>query len=222
MKAPLPLFWAMSEPAGVLPIEDLEPADTVLISGPPFTGKYPLLLRLITRYADSAIVITTKHGASRVREDFAAIPDAPPADHIGVIDCVTDPQSPTAPDDDVTMYAPSPSNLTGIGVRFTELSSMFNDREVGHVGVGFHSLSQLVMHADIRKVYQFVQVLTGQIRGLDWFGAAVVDESIADEQHLTMLQHHFDGVIQTRETEDGRRELRVRGLSPQATDWQPY
>lgn len=203
------------------PLPDVPPEAAVLIIGPPMTGKYHLLLGLLARQADRAIVISTKHGADRVREDYRAIAGAVPDGRIGVVDCVRRHES--VEETESVKYADSPENLTRIGVKFTELFESFHDdadRDAAAVGV--HSLSQLLMHTDVRSVHKFLQVLIGHVRSVDWFHASVLDASVVDdEQQTAMIKQQFDGLIETRESEDGRREFRVRGFGP-ASDWNAF
>lgn len=212
----------MGETEHRLVIKGLSPDDTVLISGPPMTGKYELLLRLLASYSDNLILISTKNDASRIISDYGDIAGEIDRERIGAIDCVSRNE---AIDDTqevpIVRYVKSPQNLTQIGVEFTELSDIFLNRD-GHTGVGIHSLSQLVMHSTTKSVYQFLQVLTGQIRSAGWLGVAVIDTSVDTDEELRILHHHFDGVIETREDPDQGRQYRVRGLAPTTTEWDHF
>lgn len=212
----------MGKTEGGFLIEELAPDDTILISGPPMTGKYQLYLQLLSSYADNVILISTKNSAARIIDDFREVAGDIPEERLGVIDCVSHNDAVEDPTDSLTVkYAKSPNNLTQIGVQFTELTEVF-EAQSGHTGTGIHSLSQLVMHSDMKSIYQFLQVLTGQIRSAGWFGVAVIDTSIDTEEELRILHHHFDGVIETREDESAGRQYRVRGLAPTVTDWKSF
>ena len=199
---------------------ELAPTALVLVSGPPLTGKYELMLRVLARQTDRVVFISTKHQASRLRDDYRTFAGDLPDDRIGVVDCVS--QQGGAADlqeTDTVKLARSPDNLTRIGVKFTALFEAFSDDDGGHVGLGIHSLSQLLMHADLKKVYQFLQVLSGQVRNAGWFGAAVIDITGNDTEERETLFHHFDGVLETREDDGGDRQVRARGLGPRSSDW---
>lgn len=201
-----------------LEIEGLTPERSVMLLGPPMTGKYDLMLDLLARYADSAILISTRNDAGTARDDLVDASDIPPG-RVGVIDCAG---RHGGADDDLVTSVNSPGDLTSIGVAFTDLYGRFeDDPEAGHVGVGLHSLSQLVMHTNDEQVYQFLQVLGGQIRGAGWFHAAVMDSAAVDDKANRVLQHHFDGVIETRDS-DGAREFRTRGLTASVSAWRPF
>ena len=201
------------------------PADAaVLIAGPPMTGKYELLLRLLRLQSDRIIFITTKHGYERVRSDFASFGDGYDESRLGIVDCVSyhhsiDPASVSGP----VAFTDSPENLTRIGVKFTGLFDEFlEDVEDGRLAVGLHSISQLLMHSEVKQVYQFLQVLVGQIRNEGHQVVAVVDVASVEDETITTLQQHFDGLILTRENEAGRRECRLRGIRPSATAWTEF
>ncbi len=185
------------------------------------TGKYQLLLEFLTRSSDAVIVVTTKNGVETVRADLDAIRRV---DHVGVVDCVTqqrDIADVSGKETETTKLVSSPANLTQIGVEFTGLFERFSERGL-QARVGVHSASQLVMYSDLKQVYQFLQVLTGKLQSVGWTGGVVLESTAHDEQTLYTLQELFDGVVETRESAEGRREMRVRGLSAEATPWRPF
>lgn len=204
------------------PIGDLPRDATLVVAGPPMTGKYSLMLTILAHYTDDTIVISTKNSAPRVIEDFEDVNCENSHGRIGVVDCVSRPDGVEEMETELVKHAGSPDNLTRIGVKFTELFELFYEEESPtHTGVGLHSVSQLLMHTELKNAYQFLQVLTGQIRSADWLCVAVIDTNVGEKQ-LQTLYHHFDGIVLTRENDDGRRELRVRGLSPTTSDWTAF
>lgn len=219
MKTPLK-YLIMGELVGSdSPIAGLPQDATLVVAGPPMTGKYALMLTILSHYTDQSIVISTKNSADRVLDDFGEIAGERSSDRLGVIDCVNRPEGVDVEESTFVKHAGNPDNMTRIGVKFTELFDLFYDEEsTDHVGVGLHSLSQLLMHSNVKSVYQFLQVLTGQIRSANWLGVAVIDTNV-DEEDLQTLYHHFDGIVETRENDAGGRELRVKGLSPTSSEW---
>jgi KaiC/GvpD/RAD55 family RecA-like ATPase len=201
--------------------DDVDPGTNLLVTGPPMTGKYTLLLELLTRSSDAIVVITTKNGGEKIRTDLGALRDIDPT-HVGVVDCVSQQRDvDNVTETETSKFVSSPKNLTQIGVEFTDLFERFHERE-HRTRVGLHSASQLVMYANLRQVYQFLQVLTGKIQSAGWIGGVVLDSTAHDEQTIYTLQELFDGVVETRESSEGRREMRVRGLAAEATPWQPF
>lgn len=205
------------------PLDDLPADATLVIAGPPMTGKYELMLKILTHYTDKAIVISTKNSSSRVLADFDDVTDGVPYGPIGIVECSSqiggiEEENET----ELIKRAESPENLTRIGVKFTELFEYFYEEESdADVGVGIHSISQLLMHSELKNVYQFLHVLISQVQKVDWRCVAVLDTTVNEEAQQT-LYHHFDGIIETQENEQGQREFRVRGLAPSSSDWSPF
>lgn len=205
------------------PLTSIPSDANILILGPPLTGKYELLLTILAHYSDHVIIISTKNQATQVVSNFRSVADTPRPEDIGVIDCTRTNQAIEDRNETQTIkFAESPENLTRIGVKFTELFEYFYGRSDGQTGVGLHSISPLIMHSNIQSVYQFLQVLTGQVRSAGWFGIAAMDAAVVDQQDELTIQHHFDGVVETRENEEGRRQFRVRGITPQASEWTSF
>ena len=192
---------------------------SVLIAGPPMTGKYDLMFRLLADAADRGILITTGDPAETVRADFAEAAGVSP-DVVGVVDCVSKQRGETVQDTELVRYVSSPKNITEIGMKFTDLFEVFREFDEP-VAVGLHSLSELLMYLDPQDVYQFVRVLTSQAESEGWFTVAVMGSTIHDERTLHTMYEPFDTVINTRERE-GTRELRVRGRSQSSTDWTSF
>lgn len=209
-------------PAQELEIEGLTPSSTLLVAGPPMTGKLELLLRLLGQTVDRSILVSTKYGAADILERYRAVA-ADPDRVAAVIDCVTDSAPESGPDEVADVrYVGSARRLTRIGVEFTDLlGEAMASSEPGDVGVAFHTLSTLTMQSEVQQVYQFLQVFFGQVRSAGWFGIAAIDAPAGSED-VILLQHHFDGLLETREADGGGREYRVRGLTPTTSEWRVF
>lgn len=192
---------------------------SLLIAGPPMTGKYELMFRLLADAATKGIVITTGDPAETVRADFAEAAGIP-AEEVGVVDCVSKQRGASVEDSERVRYVSSPKNITEIGMKFTDLFEVFREYDET-VGVGVHSLSELLMYLDPQDVYQFVRVLTSQAESEGWFTVAVIGSTIHDEQTLHTMYEPFDTIVNTREHE-GARELRVRDRSQSSTAWTSF
>lgn len=193
-------------------VETVPDGAALLVSGPPMTGKYDLFVRLLA--AGEAIAITTDTDAPTLREDFAAF-SAP--ERLSIIDGASRTRGLDTPDREDVRYVPGPGNLTRIGTAFTDV---VEDRTDSGVRVGLHSISPLLMHSELRSVYRFLQVFTGQIQAAGWLCLATFDPTMHDEQTVNSVLDPFDGVIETRE--EGRREARIRGIDPQPGEWTPF
>ena len=190
---------------------------SIIIAGPPMTGKYELMHRIFGARADHALVLSTGHDADGVRGDYESI-TGNDGESVGVIDCVSREQGSDVEDSEFTKYVSSPKNLTDLGVKFTELADAMADSEPT---VGLHSLSQLLMYWEADRIYQFTRVLLSQTQNEGWPTIAVINSTMHDEQTIHTLLDPFDTVVDTR-TKDEGRELRIRGRLSSPTPWQQF
>ena len=193
--------------------------ESVLVRGPALTGKYDLLLRLLAATADERLLVSTSRRAERARTEFESYADSDP-EAFAVVDCATRVQGADGDDDPLVRYASSPKNLTGIGVKFTDLVDTFEERGVDRVAVGIHSLSELLMYSEAEQVFQFIRIMRAECRDLGWPLAAVVDDVAVGEQAVATLAQPFDSIVTTRMAENGGREFAV--TSDNDPEWQPF
>jgi len=177
----------------------------VLVRGPALSGKYDLLLRLLAT-ADAELLVSTSRRADRARSEFESHGD--PA-RFAVVDCATRVQGEEGEDDDLVRYAASPKNLTGIGVKFTDIVAVLREREADRIAVGVHSLSELLMYSDVEHVFQFLRIMGAECRNLGWPLVAVVDDTAVDEQAVATIAQPFDTVLSTRIVGDQDCEFAV-------------
>ena len=204
----------------LLPVPELAPGTTLLISGPPLTRKRELLLRLLRPVdAEGTAMVTTKMGAGTLLERYRDLTDGATEADLKVIDCVTQERGlGDVRDTETTRYVSSPRDLTGLSISLTGVFKQFRQQSFD-ARIGIHSLSTFLMYEDLQRVYRMIHVLGGQIESLGWLGAFVVDSPTDRERGL--LSQLVDGIVETRETDSGC-EFRLRGLGGRAAGWQAY
>jgi KaiC/GvpD/RAD55 family RecA-like ATPase len=185
---------------------DVDPGTNLLVTGPPLSGKRALALDVLaegTRRGDGAIVVTTKDGADRVFDEYGKRVDRS-ARPVAVVDCVTKQQGmDDVRDGDHVKYASSPVDMTGIGIKLSELMQAFyQNRGIRRNRVMLHSLSTLLMYSDLQTVFRFLHVFTGRIQSVDGLGLFCIDSSVHDQQTLNTLKQLFDGLIETSEDDE--------------------
>ena len=193
--------------------EEVPPGTNVLVSGPPLSGKRSLCLDILASGVEDdegAIIVTTKDGADRVLGDFETrtpYEDRP----VAVVDCVTRQQGVSdVRDDDRIKYTSSPVDMTGIGIKLSEfLQGFYQNRGIERNRVMVHSLSTLLMYADLQTVFRFLHVFTGRIQSVDGLGVFAIDDSAHDDQTMNTLKQLFDGIVTTQE--DGPTTVRLAG-----------
>jgi KaiC/GvpD/RAD55 family RecA-like ATPase len=192
---------------------EVPPGTNVLVSGPPMSGKRSLSLDILasgTKQGEGSIIVTTKDGADRVLRDFESrtpYEDRP----VAVVDCVTRQQGVgDVRDDDRIKYTSSPVDMTGIGIKLSEfLQAFYQNQGIERNRVMVHSLSTLLMYADLQTVFRFLHVFTGRIQSVDGLGVFAIDDSAHDDQTMNTLKQLFDGIITTQE--DGPPSVRLAG-----------
>lgn len=202
-----------------VPTDVLAEGGSVLVRGPALSGKYWLLLDLLGAFSEHALLVSTSRQAEGAREDFAAYGDP---ERLAVVDAATRLQGEDDTDDSLLRYVSSPKNLTAIGVKFTDLVEVLREEDAGTVPVGIHSVSELLMYWDVEQVFQFVRVMLGECRELDWPMVATIDDTAVEERAVSTLTQPFDAVIVTRVAEDGGHEFRVEREGDTGTEWTAF
>ncbi len=190
--------------AGDLDTEVL-PGTNILVTGPPLTGKRALALDILaagTEAGEGAIVVTTKDSATRILSDYerrTAYEGRP----VAVVDCVTRQQGVGEVREDKRIkYTSSPVDMTGIGIKLSEfLQAFYQDQGIKKNRIMVHSLSTLLMYADLQTVFRFLHVFTGRIQSVDGLGIFCIDSTAHDQQTMNTLTQLFDGVIRMSEDE---------------------
>ncbi|SNR37981.1 DUF7504 family protein [Halorubrum vacuolatum] len=192
-------------------------AESVLVSGPPMSGKYELLMRILAEWSEQPVMISTGRSAGKVREEYEQITDRS-GDDLVVIDCASHEQGAEHADTPTTKYVASPGNLTDIGIKFTNVveSSAGLER-----AIGIHSLSQLLMYWEAERIYQFTRVMAAQSSGEGWPFVAVIGSETHDTQTIHTLHEPFELIVETRVTDDGR-QFRTLDRVGGPTEWTDF
>ncbi|WP_254537559.1 RAD55 family ATPase [Halomarina litorea] len=179
------------------PFDSTIPAGaSLLVGGPPLTGKRRLGLDVIQRgldEGDACILVTTTVTADQV---LSMAPFR--AEEVAVIDCVTRHLGLSASPTDRLRYASSPEDMTGIGIEFSELVGTVA-REGDGLRVVFDSLTPLLVYADIQTVFRFLRVLVSRIETMDALGVFTMDTTAHPDRDVSVVGCLFDGHITTSE-----------------------
>jgi KaiC/GvpD/RAD55 family RecA-like ATPase len=189
----------MYELGGSSGVEEVSPGTNLLVSGPPLSGKAALGYELLDRGAragEGSIVVTNTDSAERVRADAPSLfeHDTP----VGIVDCVTKHQGyGTIADTDLVLYAASPDDMTGIGIKASRLlETFYRDRGVRRTRVLVRSVSTLLQYADVQTVFRFLHVFTSRLESVDALGLFVVEAGAHDDRTMNTISQLFDGVLQ--------------------------
>ncbi len=202
--------------------EEISPEDVLHVTGEASDDPYELLIQLLAAKSDGTIIITLDKSVDDILMALWETHEDDCLSRVVIIDG-TD-SEPTGESQEGVSIIPleSPSNLTRIGVEFTNaFGSMHDDPDIEQIG--FQSISRLLQDVEIKATYQFFQVLTGQIRTANAFGVALLEtDNTGVNDDYRMLYHHFDGVLHLRQSADGTSEYQQRGLDPQWSEWKSF
>lgn len=204
----------------VLDPSALDPGTALLVSGPAMSGKRGLVIDILAadRDEDSATVaVTTRRSAAAFGHDYVDAGGC--ADELSVVDCVTRLGGfDRVADGPARRYVADPGDLTGVGIATTELLRGASAREATP-WLGIHSLSTMTMYSAVDRVFRFLHVLVGRVRALDGVVVAAVETD--EPGGVGVLAQPFDGRLDVRETDDGGREVRGRGVPVAPRAWTP-
>jgi KaiC/GvpD/RAD55 family RecA-like ATPase len=178
----------------------LDAGTNILVSGPPLSGKRRLAFEALAHGAndgEGAVIVTTRDSSDRVLTDFRSLLEDPTGAHTGIVDCVTQHQGRSEQDTQTVKYASSPTDMTGIGIKFSDfLEEFYTGRNVTKNRVAVDSLSTLLMYSDLQTVFRFMHVLTSRIEDADALGVHVLESTAHDEETINTLKQLFDGAIE--------------------------
>lgn len=213
----------MYDVGDVLPIEGIPSGTNLMIGGPPLSGKAEIGRTIVEhglRRDDGAIVISTRDDATRLLDQSTVLSDAVSNGHAGVIDCVTQERGESVRDREWVRYVSSPGDVTEIGIRTAGFFTALSERGRGSIRGGLLSLPTMLMYTEPRRLFRFLHVFTGKVQSGGHLGLAFTE--LGDKETFERFAPLFDGMIQTRLTEDYERELRVVGVESSPTKWMPY
>ncbi len=196
------------------------PGTSLLVAGAPMTRKRRLMLRLLAGADDDAAraLVTTRLNADGIESEYRTVDPSVPPERLAVVDCVTEQRGsgfdPDRVHTDTRRYANDPGDLTGIGIGVSEFMRQFDEAGVDVV-LGVHTLSTMLMYADLTRVYRFVHVLTSRATVAGARGVYVLDEAADDPG---VIAQPFDGLVAVRDGDEGP-EVRVRGVDPGPRRW---
>lgn len=208
----------MYELGDIAPDTAVDPGTNILVAGPPLTGKRRLALEVLAVGNDrgeGAIVVTTKDSASRIIDEYDDLVDDVEEADFAIVDAVTHQQGGyDVLDQEWVRYASSPVDMTGIGIRLSELlEEFYGTRGLQRNRILVYSLSTLLMYADLQTVFRFLHVLTGRVNTVDALGVYVIDSTAHNDRELSTLNQLFDGVLHVEQPEDGGEPTtRLQGL----------
>lgn len=175
----------------------------VLIVGPALSGKLNIGLELLAALAQDSpsICVSTTDPATQVQSEYGEAGGA--ADALGIVDATAG----DSPNEDSVYSVSTPGDLTGIGIAISQAADA---ADAPAPPLLLDSLSTLLMYNDAETVYQFAESVRSQTRNGAGVTISTLNTDALDDPDRSRLLGLASVVVETRVTDDGRREFQVR------------
>jgi hypothetical protein len=219
--------------SGIAQIDDIsggfDAGTNILTLAPPMSQADQLayaLTRPLT--GEYAIVLSTNERAAEVVDAFKAA--GADKRFIGVIDAITKSSTPSIIDTPRLMFVSSPTDLTGIGIKFSNMietifEGNFSEGEAGlfppPIRFSVNSISTLLMYRRLEVLYQFLHVLTAKLKKIEGVGIYLLNSESFDDKTLSLIKQLMQCVIEVK-VEQNINYMRIRGLHGVSGDWMKF
>jgi KaiC/GvpD/RAD55 family RecA-like ATPase len=203
-----------------------QPGTNILVLAPPFSlGEE--LVRAFARpeNGEYAIFLTTDEQVMDLIKSLNSCYQD--INRVGVIDAITKSSSPQSADSVAIKYVSSPSDLTGIGIKFTQISEAIFSGKFPSDNTGVfpppvrfcvQSLSTLLMFRKLEVLYQFLHVLSAKLKKMEAMGVYIINSESFDEKTLSIIKQLMTVIVEVRAGETGP-QMRIRASSGAGIDW---
>jgi len=207
----------------------IPPGSNILILAPSMSSGEQLGYALSRpRQGEYALILTTVKRSVDLLDYFAS--EQFDRKFIGIIDSVTRLSTPDINDNTQIKFVSSPSDLTGIGIKFSSMiESIFNgefasaDDALFPPPIRFYidSLTTLLMYRKLEVLYQFLHVITAKLKKMEAIGIYILNNESFDEKTLSLMKQLMNVVIEVK-TEQHGDFLRIRGVIGLSQEWVPF
>ena len=207
----------------------LEAGLNILLLGPSMSYAEQLAYAITKPLpGEYSIVLSTNERASEVLDFFKAA--GCDKKFIGVIDAITKSSTPSIVDTPRMMFVSSPTDLTGIGIKFSNMiesifEGSFTDGDTGlfppPIRFCVNSISTLLMYRKLEVLYQFLHILTAKQKKMEGIGIYLLNNESFDERTLALIKQLMNGVIEVK-VDGNDNYFRIIGLQGTKADWQKF
>jgi hypothetical protein len=149
---------------------------------------------------------------------------------IGVIDAITKSSVPSITDTPRLMFVTSPTDLTGIGIKFSNMiesifEGTFSQSESGlfppPIRFCVNSISTLLMYRRLEVLFQFLHVLTTKLKKVEGMGVYTLNSESFDDKTLSLIKQLMNVVIEVK-IEGNDNYFRLMGIKGIDADWRKF
>ena len=173
-------------------------------------------------------MLSTNERASEVIDQFKL--GGADKHFVGVIDAITKSSTPAISDTERFMFVTNPTDLTGIGIKFSHMIEMifdgtFSGEETGlfppPIRFCINSVSTLLMYRKLEVLYQFLHVMTAKLKKIEGFGVYILNNEAFDEKTISLIKQLMTIVIEIK-MERSDNYFRVMGIRGVNADWHKF
>lgn len=224
------IHWMYCYKTGIAQIDDIsggfEAGTNLLILAPPMSYADQLAYALTKPLeGEYAIILSTNERAAEVVDTFKAA--GADKRFTGVIDAITKSSTTGIVDSQRMMFVSSPTDLTGIGIKFSNMietifEGNFAEGETGlfppPIRFCVNSISTLLMYRRLEVLYQFLHVLTAKLKKIEGVGIYLLNSESFDEKTLSLIKQLMNCVIEVK-IEQNVSYLRIQGIRGVSGEW---
>ena len=201
----------------------------ILILAPPMSNAEQLAYAITKPLpGEYAIVLSTNERAAEVVDAFKVA--GADKRFTGVIDAITKSSTPGIVDTPRLMFVSSATDLTGIGIKFSNMVETIFEGEFADGESGLfpppirfcgNSISTLLMYRRLEVLYQFLHVLTAKLKKIEGVGVYLLNNESFDDKTLSLIKQLMNCVIEIK-IEQNVNYLRIQGMPGVNGEWMKF
>ncbi|MDD3573823.1 RAD55 family ATPase [Methanospirillum sp.] len=207
----------------------VNPGTNILVLSPSFCGGEMVASYLaMPRKKEYMIVIATETQSEDLIDFFSD--KGFDTDYIGIIDAITRTSFSTIEDAHKIKYVGSPSDLTGMDIKFSQLTEEIMKGDFTDdpdqlfptpIRYCIISLTSMLMFRKIDIIYQFLHVVTSKLRKLGSIGVFLLNNESFDQKSLAIVKQLMNIVVELRSSEEGN-QIRLQGTMGLSVNWTTF
>ena len=207
----------------------LNPGTNILILAPAFSNGEQVATYLAKpRKGEYMIVLTTENQATDMLDFFKG--NNFDTNYIGIIDAITRSTSGSSPDSHKVKYVGSPNDLTGMDIRFSQLTEDIMKGEFTEdpnqlfptpIRYCILSLTSMLMFRKVDVIYQFLHIITSKLKKMGSIGVFLINSETFDPKTVAIVKQLMNMVVEIR-NDDAGTSMRIQGSMGATMNWRQF
>lgn len=207
----------------------LNPGTNILILAPAFSnGEQVASFLAKPGKGEYMIVLTTENQATDLLDYFKS--NDFNTEYVGIIDAITRSSSAQTTDSHKVKYVGSPNDLTGMDIRFSQLTEEIMKGEFTDdpnqlfptpIRYCVLSLTSMLMFRKIDVIYQFLHVVSSKLKKMGSIGIFLINSETFDQKTIAIVKQLMNVVVEIRNDDNGPA-LRLQGTMGISMNWRNF